>query len=181
VSQSAAIAAVTVALKSLLEVAFKASDDKHLHDVLVTALPVDRARSVHHRCQVNLTMATVQENAAVRNQPLGLRGGSSSSATPARGFDLTYLVTTYGPEDDEVAAQRVMGAALLALHAHPVLPAIDLSQVFPHSGTVGVLDGLKLTQATLAREQIVAWWLAYHTPYRLSCAWQVSGVQLSNA
>ena len=180
-SQSAAIAAVTFALKSLLEGAFRVSGDKHLHDVLVTALPVDRARSVHHRCQVNVTLATVQENAALRNQPLGLRGGEPSSATPARGFDLTYLVTAYGPEDDEVAAQRVMGAALLALHAQPVLPTIALSQVFPHSGADGVLDGLKLTQATLAREQIVAWWLAYHTPYRLSCAWQVSGVQLGNA
>jgi hypothetical protein len=179
-SQSAAIAAVTVVLKSMLEVAFKASGDKHLHDVLVTALPVDRARSVHHRCQVNVTLAKVQENAALRNLPLGLRGNVPSSSMPAREFDLTYLVTAYGPEDDEVAGQRVMGAALLALHAQAVLPAIDLSQLFPHSGAAGVLDGLKLTQVTLTHEEIVAWWLAYHTPYRLSCAWQVSGVQLTS-
>lgn len=164
-------------MKTLLEAAFKASGDRYLAEVLVTSLPVDRARSVHHRCQVNVTLATVQENGALRNQPLGLRGGGSPQV-PMRAFDLTYLLTAYGPEDDEVAAHRVMGAALTALHAQVMLPAIDLAQVFPHSGASGTLDGLKLTQATLAREQIVAWWLAYHTPYRLSCAWQVSGVLL---
>lgn len=169
---------MTVALRVLLEAAFKASADRHLADVLVTTLPLDRARTVHHRCQLNVTLATVQENATLRNQPLGLRGGQAQPSAPGRAFDSTYLVTAYGPEDDEVMAHRVMGAALLALHGQPVLPAIDLSQVFPHSGADGVLDGLKLTQATLAREQIVAWWLAYHTPYRLSCAWQVSGVLL---
>lgn len=179
VSQSAAIAAVTVALKTLLEAAFKAHGDRHLADVLVTSLPVDRARSVHHRCQVNVTLATVQENAASRKAPLGLRGASDPAPAPTSAFDLTYLVTTYGPEDDEVAAQRVMGVALAALHAQAVLPPIDLAQLFPHTGASGTVEGLKLTQATLAREQIVAWWLAYHTPYRLSCAWQVTGVQLS--
>lgn len=179
VSQSAAIAAVTVALKTLLEAACKASGDRHLAEVLVTTLPLDRARTVHHRCQLNVTLTTVQENGALRNQPLGLRGGQAQTSAAGRAFDLTYLVTAYGPEDDEVAAHRVMGGALMALHAQPVLPAIDLGQVFPHTGAEGRLDGLKLTQATLAREHIVAWWLAYHAPYRLSCAWQVSGVLLA--
>lgn len=183
VSDSAAIAATTVALKTLLEAAFRASADRQLADVLVTTMPVDRARSVHHRCQVNLTLAVVQESGASRNQPLGLRGPGGSggpAAAPTHLVDLTYLVTAYGPEDDEVAAQRVMGVALGTLHAHPVLPPIDLDQAFPHSGASGELDGLKLTQVTLAREQIVAWWLAYHTPYRLSCAWHVSGVPLTS-
>lgn len=180
VPQSAAIAAVTVALKTLLEAAFKAAEDRQLADALVTAMPVDRARSIHHRCQVNITLATVQENTSVRNQPLGLRGAATPAAA-RRAMDLTYLVTTYGPEDDEVAAQRVMGVALTALHAQPVLPTLDLAAMFPHTGAAGVLDQLKLTQVTLSREQIVAWWLAFHTPYRLSCAWQVTGVALQAA
>ena len=176
-SQSAAIAAVTVALKTLLEAAFKASSDRHLADALVTTMPVDRARSIHHRCQVNVTLATVQENASARNQPLGLRGAAAPKAA-GRAVDLTYLVTAYGPEDDEVAAQRVMGIAMTALQAQPVLPTLDLATLFPHGGASGTLEQLKLAQVALAREQIVAWWLAFHTPYRLSCAWQVTGVQL---
>jgi hypothetical protein len=37
---------------------------------------------------------------------------------------------------------------------------------------------VRVTQAPLTREQIVAWWLAFHTPYRLSAAVQVTGVYL---
>ena len=50
-SQTAAIAGVTLALKALLEASLKArgAEDRHLADVLVTTMPVDRARGVHHR------------------------------------------------------------------------------------------------------------------------------------
>ena len=64
------------------------------------------------------------------------------------------------------------------LHEQPVLPAIVLADVFPHSGATGTLDQVRVTQAPLTREQIVAWWLAFHTPYRLSAALQVTGVSL---
>lgn len=178
-SQTVAIAGVTLALKTLLEASLKkrGAEDRHLADVLVTTMPVDRARGVHHRCQLNLMLATVVENGATRNAVgLGPRGGGSSTGTHA--LDLSYLLTAYGPEDDEVGAQRVLGAALRALHEQPVLPPIALDAVFPHSGATGTLEHVRITQAPLTREQIVACWLAFHTPYRLSCALQVSGVAL---
>lgn len=179
--QGAAIAGVTIALRTLLESAFRArgAQDRHLADVLVTTLPVDRARSIHHRCQVNLTLATVHGTASGRSaSPLGLRGGPPPAAEAPQSVDLLYLLTAYGPEDDEIEAQRVMGVALRALHEQPVLGPIDLAALFPHSGAAGTLERLRVAQAPLTREQIVAWWLAFHTPYRLSCAWQVSGVAL---
>ena len=180
-SQAAAIAGVTLALKTLLEAAFRERgvEDRGLSDVLVTTLPLDRARSVHHRCQANVTLATVQANPAARaGGPIGLRGALTRDSDPASIVDLLYLVTTYGAEDDEIGAQRVMGAAIGALHGHPVLPPIVLGDVFPHTGSTGTLDQLRVTQAPLSREQIVAWWLSFHTPYRLSSAWQVTGVTL---
>ena len=178
-SQTAAIAAVTMALRTMLEQALAAQgvDDRHLADVLVTTLPVDRARTVHHRCQLNLTLATVVENAGMRNtMSLGPRAGAGGGG--AQAVDLTYLVTAYGPEDDEVGAQRVLGATLRAVHEQPVLPAIALDEVFPHTGATGTLDQVRVTHAPLSREQIVACWLAFHTPYRLSAALQVTGVSL---
>ena len=178
-SQTAAIAAVTIALKSMLEQAMAArgADDRHLADVLVTTLPVDRARTVHHRCQLNLTLATVVENAAMRNtMSLGPRVGAGGAGTQA--VDLLYLATAYGPEDDEIGAQRVLGATLRAVHEQPVLPPIVLDEVFPHTGATGTLGQVRVTPAPLSREQIVACWLAFHTPYRLSAALQVTGVQL---
>ena len=178
-SQTAAIAGVTLALKTLLEASFKAhgGTNRHLADVLVTTMPVDRARGVHHRCQLNLTLATVVGNVSSRNAVgLGSRGGSGNAATQP--LDLLYLLTAYGQEDDDVGAQQVLGAALRTLHEQPVLPAIVLADVFPHSDSSGTLDQVRVTQAPLTREQIVAWWLAFHTPYRLSAAVQVTGVSL---
>lgn len=177
-SQTAAIAGVTLALKTLLETAFRNhSTNKHLADVLVTTMPVDRARGVHHRCQLNLTLATVVGNTSARNAVgLGSRGAAGSGATQP--LDLLYLLTAYGQEDDEVGAQHVLGAALRALHEQPVLPPIVLADVFPHSCASGTLEQVRVAQAPLTREQIVAWWLAFHTPYRLSTALQVSGVSL---
>lgn len=177
-SQATAIAGVTLALKTLLETSLKAQGaaNRHLADVLVTTMPVDRARGVHHRCQLNLTLATVVANTSTRNAVgLGSRAASNGATQP---IDLLYLITAYGQEDDDVGAQHVLGAALRALHEQPVLPAIVLADVFPHSGASGTLDQVRVAQAPLTREQIVAWWLAFHTPYRLSAAVQVTGVSL---
>jgi hypothetical protein len=178
-SQTAAIAAVTMAVKTMLEqaLAVQGIADRHLADVLVTTLPLDRARTVHHRCQLNLALAAIVENGAMRNtMSLGPRPSASGSSTQA--VDLMYLVTAYGPEDDDIGAQRVLGATLRAVHEQPVLPAIVLDEVFPHTGATGTLAQVRVTQAPLSREQIVACWLAFHTPYRLSVALQVTGVQL---
>ena len=114
-SQTAAIAGVTLALKTLLEMSFKArgSENRHLADVLVTTMPVDRARGVHHRCQLNLALATVSGNPTTRNA-VGL--GSRAAGAVAQTLDLLYLLTAYGQEDDDVGAQHVLGAALRTLH-----------------------------------------------------------------
>ncbi len=179
-SQTMAIAGVTLTLRSLFEGAFASEGQAQpLGDVLVTTLPVDRARSIHHRGQLNLTLATVAENTAMRNAVgLGPRAGSATGAAGTQTLDLLYLITAYGPDDDEVGAQRVLGAALRAVHQQPVLPAIDLGVLFPDTGAAGTLDQVRVTHAPLTREQIVAWWLAFHTPYRLSAALQVTGVTL---
>jgi hypothetical protein len=176
--QDSAIAGVTVALRALLDSSFKAlgAENRHLADVMVTAMPVDRARSVHHRCQLNVTLATVQAQSGRSGLPLGLRGGPPADQAPPQTVDLLYLVTAYGPEDDEIAAQRVMGAAMRTLHEQPVIGPIDLSAVFPHTGATGTLERLRVAQAPLTREQIIGFWLAFHTPYRLSTAWQISGL-----
>jgi hypothetical protein len=177
-NQTTAIAGVTTTLRDVLtrEFANLGAEDPHLADVLVTTLPVDRARTVHHRGQLNLTLATIAESAAMRNAVgLGARGPAASSSQT---LDLLYLMTAYGADDDDVGAQRVMGAALRIVHQQPVLPPVDLDGLFPRTGATGTLTDVRITQAPLTREQIVAWWLAFHTPYRLSAALQVTGVVL---
>lgn len=176
-NQTTAIAGVTTTLRDVLsrELANLGAEDPHLADVLVTTLPVDRARTVHHRGQLNLTLATIAENPTMRNTVgLGTRGAAASAQT----VDLLYLMTAYGADDDDVGAQRVMGAALRIVHQQPGLPPVELDALFPRTGATGTLTQVRVTQAPLTREQIVAWWLAFHTPYRLSAALQLTGVTL---
>jgi hypothetical protein len=127
---------------------------------------------------LNLTLATVVENSAMRNAVgLGSRAaGTGAAGSPA--VDLLYLITAYGADDDDVGAQRVLGAALKAVHQQPVLPPIELDALFPNTGATGMLGPVRVAHSPLTREQIVAWWLAFHTPYRLSAALQVTGVNL---
>lgn len=176
-NQTTAIAGATTTLRDVLttEFATLGAEDPHLADVLVTTLPVDRARTVHHRGQLNITLATIVENPTMRNTVgLGTRGAAAAAQT----VDLLYLMTAYGADDDDIGAQRVMGAALRIVHEHPVLPPIELDALFPRTGATGTLTQVRVTQAPLTREQIVAWWLAFHTPYRLSAALQLTGVML---
>ena len=178
--QAAAIAGVTFAFRRLIELTFAAHgvEDRPLADVLVTTMPVDRARSLHHRCQLNITLATVQPLPTRAASPLGLRGGAPVDRPSPQPFELLYLLTAYGPEDDEVLAHRVMGVAMRALQETPVLGPVDLETIFPHTGASGSLEQIRVLQTALSREQIVAWWLAFHTPYRLTTAWQVTGVNV---
>lgn len=177
--QTTALAAVTTTLRDVIQVSFLAlgAEDPHMADVMVTTLPVDRARTIHHRGQLNLTLATVSENPSTRNA-VGL-GARTEAPGASQALDLVYLITAYGADDDDVGAQRVLGAALRAVAQQPVLPAIELDALFPNTGASGTLGQVRVTLAPLTREQIVAWWLAFHTPYRLSAALQVTGVHLA--
>ncbi len=173
-AQGSAIAGVTLALRDVLERAFRNGNEPRPADVLVTTLPVDRARSVHHRPQANLMLVSALPQASLRpGGPPGLRGAAPGPA-PLPQVDLLYLLTTYGPDDDEVGAHRVMGVAMQALSASPVLGPLDLAALSPDAGLIGVIEQVRVTQVALTREQIAAWWLAFHTPYRLTTAWQVT-------
>ena len=174
-----AIAAVTLTLRDLLQARLGSDGpDPTVGDVLVTCLPPDRARTVHHRPQVNLSLIAATPNTQLRGT-VGLAPRAADQAGTAP-VDLLYLLTTYGPEDDELAAQRLQGVVLATLHAQPVLPPIDLSTTLPDAGGPGVLTQVRVTPVPLTREQLVSWWLAFHTPYRLSLALQVSGLDVSD-
>ena len=64
---------------------------------------------------------------------------------------------------------------------HPLVNRLAgqlLEGLFPNTGATGTLEQVRVMLAPLTREQIVAWWLAFHTPYRLSAALQVTGLSL---
>jgi len=113
-SNDRAIAAVTATLRNML---FQAvSGDADLAGTTVTTRPPDRARQDGTTSnQINLFLYRTSIDAAWRNQdPPGIRPGESGQ--PPLPLVLSYLMTAYGEDDDEVLADSALwGADLNAL------------------------------------------------------------------
>lgn len=142
--------------------------------------------------QVNLFLHQVTPNVGWRNQDLPSvgPGGMTRLSNPPLALDLHYLLTAYGSEDWQ--AEALLGYALLMLHENPVLTRLDISNAIaklpvndptnPLSaplGSVGLADQielLKITPATLGREEMAWLWTALKADYRPTFPFQVSVV-----
>ena len=143
-------------------------------------------------CQVNLFLHQVTHNAGWRNQDLPSVGadGRTRLSNPPLALDLHYLLTAYGSEDWQ--AEALLGFALLMLHENPVLTRKDIGDAIaqlpindpsnPLStplGAVGLADQielLKITPATLGREDMAWLWTALKADYRPTFPFLVSVV-----
>ena len=142
--------------------------------------------------QINLFLHQVTPNVGWRNQDLPSVGpdGRTRLSNPPLALDLHYLLTAYGSEDWQ--AEALLGFALLMLHENPVLTRNDISNAIsklpindpsnPLSaplGSVGLADQielLKITPATLGREEMAWLWTALKADYRPTFPFQVSVV-----
>ncbi len=142
--------------------------------------------------QVNLFLHQVTHNAGWRNQDLPSVGadGRTRLSNPKLALDLHYLLTAYGSEDWQ--AEALLGLALLMLHENPVLTRQDISNAITkpavndptnplsrRSAAVGLADQieiLKITPATLGREEMAWLWTALKADYRPTFPFQVSVV-----
>ena len=118
-SNDRAIAAVTATLRNML---FQAvSNDAELAGATVTTRPPDRARQGGATSnQINLFLYQTSVDAAWRNQdPPGIRPGEFGQ--PPLPLVLSYLMTAYGEDDDEVLAHRLLGVGMQLLNDQPLL------------------------------------------------------------
>jgi hypothetical protein len=143
-------------------------------------------------CQVNLFLHQVTHNVGWRNQdlPSASPDGRTRLSNPPLALDLHYLLTAYGSADWQ--AEALLGFALLMLHENPVLTRQDIGTAIsklpindptnPLStplGAVGLPDQielLKITPATLGREEMAWLWTALKADYRPTFPFQVSVV-----
>ena len=109
-------------------------------------------------------------------------------SNPPLALDLHYLLTAYGSEDWQ--AEALLGFALLMLHENPVLTRTDISTAHaptcPHTnplsaplaaaGLADQIEMLKITPATLGREEMAWLWTALKADYRPTFPFQVSVV-----
>jgi hypothetical protein len=134
---------------------------------------------------VNVFLYQITPNAAWRNEDLPTRTSNGAPAgRPRTAIDLHYLLTFYGDET-LFEPQRVLGSAVRALHARPVLTRTQIEgalTAFPllaESDLAADVERVKLTQLPLSLEELSKLWsVFFQTRYRPSVAYRGTVVLL---
>ncbi len=193
-SSPLAIAAVTAALKDLLNDGLLNHDLSSVGSFSVTATPPDRVTTGQNEPnQLNLFLYQVMPNIGWRNMDLPARDGNGVRLTNAPlALDLHYMLTAYGTQD--LNAEILLGYAMQLLHETPVLTRAQLRTVLgapsPVDGSIlpspfGNLSAidladqvelLKITPVFLTTEELSKMWTAMQARYRPTMAYMVSVV-----
>jgi hypothetical protein len=190
-SNALAIAGTSAVLYQILNNVFASTT---FGSVTVTALAPDLVQNSQTGApalQVNLFLHQVTPNPGWRN--VGLPSVSADGQSRLRNqplaLDLHYLLTAYGRENFE--AEALLGYAVQALHQTPVLARADIEMALnlPPSAGNSTLNGslglagladqvemLKVTPATLGREEMAWLWTALKADYRPTFPFQVTVV-----
>jgi hypothetical protein len=172
-SNSLAIAAVTAALRARV---FSRLGGPH-----VTVAPPDQAPDAVNGDHVNLFLYRADVHPTFLNvDPPGSPPGESSA--PLLPVVLHYLLASYSA--DEGAAHELLGAAMLALHASPILSGDEIRAAtafsLPHSDLHLQLEHVKISFESLSQDDIAKMWTAFATPFRMSASYQVSVVLIES-
>jgi hypothetical protein len=190
-----ALAGVTAVLQSFLNVVYN-NPSSVLGSVTVSAIAPDIIQSGvagggNAQLQVNLFLHQVTYNAAWRNaeMPSLAPDGRTRLSNQPLALDLHYLLTAYAPEDSQ--AEALLGYAVFFLHQNPVLSRSDINSAlgalppsYPAafatalglSGLADQVEMIKITPATLGREEMAWLWTALKADYRPTFPFQVSVV-----
>jgi hypothetical protein len=190
-----AIAGVTAVLQHFLGVVYN-NPNSVLGSVLVSAIAPDVVQTNlgsgnNAQPQVNLFLHQVTPNVAWRNMDLPTLGpdGSTRLDNQPLALDLHYLMTAYATEDSQAEALLSLGVFLL--HQNPVFARsairaalTSLPPTYPPayatalkaSGLADQIEMIKVTPATLNREELAWLWTALKADYRPTFPFQVSVV-----
>lgn len=141
--------------------------------------------------QVNIFLYQITPNAAFRNTDLPTRRADASLVQrPLAAFDLHYLLTFHG-DDSKLEPQRLMGAAVTALHAQPLLSAQNIQSaitskpfkdILGNSDLGNQVERVKFTPAALSLEEFTKLWsVFFQVEYSLSAAYQASVVLMETS
>jgi hypothetical protein len=167
------IQAVTATLRALL---IDRMEQAATVTVRTSPLDVDGSDEAPY---VNIFLYRIAENAELKNQDLPGMVAPLALGHPPLSLDLYYLITAAGADvDDDRAAQRVLGDAMLVLHDHSVIPKDDpvLDPTLQNE-----VELLKITMEPLDIEELSKIWTASTGALRLSAAYKVTVVQLESS
>ncbi|WP_327381958.1 DUF4255 domain-containing protein [Streptomyces sp. NBC_01207] len=172
-SDARAIEAVTETLRALVGEGIRNVPPA----ATVVAKPLDKA-AASQQAQVNLFLYQTGIAPGLRNDPpAGL--GPGETGEPALPLVLRYLLTPFVPDGDDLVAHRLLGHALQMLHTVPVLTRGELAQA-GYSDVARQVDGIRITWHAVEEKDIYSLWSVFHTPYRLSAAFEVRAVLIDS-
>lgn len=177
------VAAVTETLRQILDKAVKTDLSGASQQAEAKAVRPNSSSNEIPKLGVNLFLYRITPNGSLRNLDLPTRRQDGTGSQRSRSaWELHYLLSFYGDEG-KLEPQRVMGAVLRTLHAHPVLTRKMIQDI---KGTVNYLaesdlDGepelVKFTPIQLSLEELSKiWTVFFQNSYTLSLAYQASVV-----
>jgi hypothetical protein len=169
-----AIAAVTATIRNMLVEAV--SSDADLADTTVTTRPPDRARppgAIGNQINLFLYRASADLTQQKPNLP-GIHPGDSLQSPLA--LVLSYLMTAYGQDDEDIFAHRLLGVGMRTLHDQPVLSTDTIAAAFPGSGLEGQADRVRITLIPIPMTDMSGLWASLSTGYRISVGYDVAVV-----
>ncbi len=135
--------------------------------------------------RVNLFLFHTVPNAYARNLDLPLRTSNGQLlARPSLALDLFYLCSFHGADDVErMEPQQLLGAAMTALNAHPILTPDDINRA---ASLFGVrpdprfpLHQAQVTPHSFSVEELSRLWSTFpQVPYALSVCYRVTAAFL---
>jgi Pvc16 N-terminal domain len=180
-SSSAAIATVTYALTALIQ---KEVDSvRGVAGTKVTSVPPDKARTATTGNQVNVFLYRVSIDPAWRNMDApGTRPGELSQ--PPLPLILSYLITAYGENEEEIPAHRLLGNAMSILNDSPILARADIARITAEMAAGSGLDQqvelVKFTPDPRPQDELSRMWTTFGTGYRLSVSYDASVVLIDS-
>jgi hypothetical protein len=185
-SNSLAIAALTEALRSLLDNGINAdpnldpNSDPDLTGTSVTALPLDKARSNMNGLQVNLFLYQMNINAAWRNQDNPRQTRPGDSGRPPLPLNLYYMLTTFGPEEDEILSHRLLGRAMSLLHDNGILDPALIQNALADNDLYQQIEHIRVTPNSMSLDELSNLWSTFQSPYRLSATYLATVVLIDS-
>lgn len=182
-SNAKAIAAVTATLRELLRNQVAIVDDG-ITGLKISVGPLDVARKDTTNLpasQINLFLYQTVVSAALSNQDLPFQVRPGETAPPPLALNLHFLLTAWGGEtDDDALSHRVLGAAMVVLHSHPVLGRKEIENALTDNDLHRQFERVRITALPTSVEDLSKLWTMFQTPYRLSAAYEATVVLLDS-
>ncbi|WP_437972156.1 DUF4255 domain-containing protein [Sorangium sp. So ce260] len=173
------VAAVSRAIAHVLENALDRRGMRGEYKVSI-ASPHQTSADRNHTKSINLFLYHVRPTPSLRNNDIPVFEGGRMVNVPTIGLDLYYLLSFYGNKPNDLESERLLGLAVTALNAHPLLTQVDFhASAEPDRAELGQLDTVAVTPMTLTIEEMQRLWAMFPSvPYTLSMSYCASAALL---